>query len=115
MRGERKRCECVGWHDVVQMGISDGKFAAESEILVSLTSGCFSSLRCCCLLSRLRFTTTATTMTVLVGKLATHRVPLAAGSLALLTIGVCYYIAVSLGHVQPFPKTDITHCAIGGS
>ena len=37
-RRERKRCERVGWHNVVQMGMSDGKFAAESEILVSLTS-----------------------------------------------------------------------------
>jgi hypothetical protein len=32
----------------------------------------------------------------------------------MFTIGICYAFAVKLGHVQPFPKTDITHCAMGG-
>lgn len=29
------------------------------------------------------------------------------------SIGMSYFIARHQGHVDPFPKTDITHCGIG--
>eukprot|EP01095_Lingulamoeba_sp_RSL-Kostka_P004124 TRINITY_DN15214_c0_g1_i1.p1 TRINITY_DN15214_c0_g1~~TRINITY_DN15214_c0_g1_i1.p1 ORF type:complete len:268 (+),score=73.07 TRINITY_DN15214_c0_g1_i1:35-838(+) len=46
------------------------------------------------------------------GKLHTHLVPFYSALLALGTIAICYVFAVSLGHVQPWPNTDITHCGI---
>jgi len=39
--------------------------------------------------------------------------PLFSGFLAIVTILVCYTLAVLSGHTAPFPNTDITHCALG--
>lgn len=49
---------------------------------------------------------------VLQGNLYSSFVAVAAATLAIVTIGTCYTIAVSKGDVQPFPNTDITHCAL---
>ncbi len=38
--------------------------------------------------------------------------PILAGVIGITSIAISYFIARHLGHVDPFPKTDITHCGI---
>jgi len=47
---------------------------------------------------------------VLSGRFPVTWVPLLSSILSVVTIGLCYYLAVNAGHVEPFPDTDITHC-----
>lgn len=39
--------------------------------------------------------------------------PFLACFIGMTSIGLSYYIARQNGHVDPFPKTDITHCGLG--
>lgn len=48
---------------------------------------------------------------VIAGKFPLAVLPLLASLLAAGTIAVCYVLAVTAGHVEPWPNTDITHCA----
>lgn len=48
---------------------------------------------------------------ILSGRFPVFLLPIAASVLAGLTIIICYVIAVQNGDVEPFPDTDITHCA----
>lgn len=49
--------------------------------------------------------------TVQRGVVPLHWIPIVSSGLASVTIMVCYILAVRAGHVEPFPNTDITHCA----
>jgi len=49
---------------------------------------------------------------VLQGNLYSSFIAVAAATLAISTIALCYTVAVSKGDVEPFPNTDITHCAL---